>query len=70
MATITFIYDPEDAHEPVIEVSLFDPNGGAVVATLISAFRQFLLAATYQPGSIDKYIDQDALDLARAESGA
>lgn len=45
----------------------FDDTDAPFIEDILSAFEQFLLAMTYQPASIQKYIDTEAVQKALLE---
>jgi hypothetical protein len=62
MSLYEFTYIPDGKDQTRVTVS-FDDNYGSnpFIEPVIIAFEQFLLGVTFQPGSIEKYINREAL---------
>ncbi len=68
MGLYTFTYIPDTKEQPTISVQFDDHNGEfPFIEHVISAFEQFLLGVTFQPGTIRKYIDIEAVQKALME---
>ena len=70
VSTVEFRFIPDaislECNAPAITVT-YDDTYSPFVEDLISAFEQFLLAMTYQPGSIAKYIDTEKVAAVRTD---
>jgi hypothetical protein len=64
--TITFTHTPSNTRYPTITVTLNDDDHPFIEDALI-AFEQFLLAMTFQQGSIDKFVNMTDVHKERME---
>jgi hypothetical protein len=65
MSLYEFTYIPDFKDQARVTVSFDDAEGAnPFIEHVIVAFEQFLLGVTFQPGSIGKYIDREAIQRA------
>lgn len=56
---ITFTHTHENMHGEVVNEIVYKVHEEGNLHDLMQDFRRFLLAVSYQPGSIDQYIEAE-----------
>jgi hypothetical protein len=67
LSKYTFSYDNDFPDSASVSVS-FDDKDAPGIENVLTAFEQFLLGLTFQPESIQKYLDVEAVQKALLEN--